>query len=104
MKARGRGGGRRGTGFAGPLVAPPEGEAAGGCFGGECHFLRCDAASTVASAVMLTMRRTVDDGVRMCTGCAAPSRMPPTVMPPPAAMRNRLYEMFAASTFGITST
>ena len=30
---------------------------------------------------MLTMRRTVADGVRMCTGRAAPRRMPPTVMP-----------------------
>ena len=48
------------------------------------------SASTTASAVMLTMRRTVDDGVRMCTGRAAPSRMPPTVMPLPAAMRSRL--------------
>ena len=32
-------------------------------------------------AVMFTMRRTVADGVRMWTGFAAPSRMPPTVMP-----------------------
>ena len=40
-------------------------------------------ASATASAVMLTMRRTVADGVRMCTGRAAPSRIGPMVTPPP---------------------
>ena len=34
-------------------------------------------ASTDVSAVMLTMRRTVADGVRMCTGFATPSRIGP---------------------------
>ena len=52
---------------------------------------------------MLTMRRTVDDGVMMCAGLAAPSRIPPTVMPPPATTRNALYVMLAASAFGMIS-
>src|SRR4051812_38033772 len=38
-------------------------------------------ASTTPTAVMLTILRTVDDGVRMWTGDAAPSNIPPTVMP-----------------------
>jgi hypothetical protein len=40
-----------------------------------------EVASTTASAVIFTIRRTVEDGVRMCAGRAAPSRMPPTVSP-----------------------
>ena len=44
---------------------------------------RSTLASTTVSAVMLTMRRTVADGVRMCTGCAAPSRIGPIVTPSP---------------------
>ena len=47
-------------------------------------------ASTAASAVMLTMRRTLATGSRMCTGFAAPSRMGPTVMPLLAAIFRRL--------------
>ena len=43
------------------------------------------AASATATALMSTMRRTVDEGVMMCTGCAMPSRMPPTMTPPPPA-------------------
>ena len=34
---------------------------------------------------MLTMRRTVADGVRMCTGFAQPSRIGPIVTPPPGS-------------------
>ena len=49
-----------------------------------------DTASATATAAMFTMRRTVDDGVRMWAGFAAPSRMPPTVSPCPAAIRSRL--------------
>src|SRR4051794_1852753 len=59
-------------------------------------------ASATVSAVMLTMRRTVADGVRMCTGLAAPSNTGPIAMPPPAAVFSRLYEMLAASMFGHT--
>ena len=51
---------------------------------------RCDTASTTHSAVMLTMRRTVADGVRMCTGRAQPSSTGPTAMPWPAAVLSRL--------------
>ena len=51
---------------------------------------RSETASAIATAAMFTMRRTVDDGVRICAGFAAPSRMPPTVSPCPAAIRNRL--------------
>ena len=45
-------------------------------FPGASHFAaqRAALASATVSAVMLTMRRTVADGVRMCTGLAAPSR------------------------------
>ena len=39
----------------------------------------------------------------MCTGLAAPSRIPPTVIPPPTVTRSALYVMFAASTFGMIS-
>ena len=44
---------------------------------------RCDPAldllaSTTVTAVMLTMRRTVADGVRMWAGAAQPSKMGPT--------------------------
>ena len=51
---------------------------------------RSETASATATAAMFTMRRTVDDGVRIWAGFAAPSRMPPTVSPCPAAIRNRL--------------
>src|SRR5438034_4219221 len=51
---------------------------------------------------MLTTRRTVADGVRMCTGRAAPSRIGPMVTPPPEAVFSRLKAMFAASSVGIT--
>ena len=60
-------------------------------------------ASATASAVMLTRRRTVAEGVRMCTGRAAPSRIGPMVTPPPEAVFNRLNEMFAASSEGMMS-
>ena len=59
--------------------------------------------STTVSAVMLTMRRTVADGVRMCTGLATPSRIGPSVTPPPAAAFSRLNAMFAASSVGMIS-
>ena len=36
---------------------------------------------------MLTTRRDVDDGVSTCAGRAAPSRIGPTVMPLPPAVR-----------------
>ena len=52
---------------------------------------------------MLTIRRTVADGVRMFTGFATPSRIGPSVTPPPEETLSRLNEMFAASTVGITS-
>ena len=51
---------------------------------------RAALASATVSAVMLTMRRTVAEGVRMCTGCAAPSSTGPIAMPPPAATFSRL--------------
>src|SRR5690606_12028595 len=62
---------------------------------------RADQRSTLASitvqAVMLTMRRTVADAVRMCTGRAAPSRTGPIATLCPAAVLRRLYAMLAAS-------
>jgi len=45
---------------------------------------------TTANALMLTIRRTVAAGVRMCTGFAAPSRIAPTVMPWPETVRTTL--------------
>src|SRR4029078_8170161 len=51
--------------------------------------------STTVSAVMLTIRRTVADGVRMFTGLATPSRIGPSVTPEPDAAFSRLNEMFA---------
>ena len=51
---------------------------------------------------MFTSRRTLADGVRMCTGRAAPSRIGPIVTPPPAAVFSRLKAMLAASSVGIT--
>ena len=61
------------------------------------------AASTEASAVMLTRRRTVAVGVRMCAGRASPSRIGPTVMPWPEVALSTLKVMLAASSVGITS-
>ena len=61
----------------------------------------CVVASTTVSAVMLTMRRTVADGVRMCAGFATPSSIGPSVTPEPAATLSRLNAMFAASTVGM---
>ena len=52
---------------------------------------------------MLTIRRTVADWVRMCTGLATPSRIGPSVTPPPEAAFSRLNEMFAASIDGMIS-
>lgn len=51
---------------------------------------RTALASATVRAVMLTMRRTVADGVKMCTGKAAPSKTGPIAIPPPAAVFNRL--------------
>ena len=55
-----------------------------------CPLYRAAFASATVSAVMLMMRRTVADGVKMCTGWAAPSRTGPIAMPPPAAVFSRL--------------
>ena len=52
---------------------------------------------------MLTMRRTVADCVRMCTGLATPSRIGPSVTPEPDDTLSRLNEMFAASSVGMMS-
>lgn len=51
---------------------------------------RLELASATVKAVMLTMRRTVAEGVRMCAGWAAPSSTGPMAMPPPAAVLSRL--------------
>ena len=51
---------------------------------------RTALASATVSAVMLTIRRTVAEGVRMCTGLAAPSSTGPMAMPPPAVVLSRL--------------
>ena len=51
---------------------------------------RCALASATVRAVMLTMRRTVVLGVRMCTGLAAPRSTGPMAMLPPAAVLSRL--------------
>ena len=51
---------------------------------------RIALASATVNAVMLTMRRTVAEGVRMCTGWAAPSSTGPMAMPPPAVVFSRL--------------
>src|SRR5881628_1040352 len=66
-----------------------------------CSCPRGAFAPATVTAVMLTTRRTVADGVRMCTGRAAPSRIGPMVTPPPPAVLSRLNEMFAASRFGM---
>ena len=58
------------------------------------------AALPTASAVMLTTRRTVAEGVRMCAGRAAPSRIGPTVTPWPPVIFSTLKRMLAASRFG----
>src|SRR4029453_1231764 len=62
---------------------------------------RCMLASTTVSAVMLTILRTVADGVKMCTALATPSKMGPSVTPPPDDDLSRLNAMFAASTVGM---
>ena len=49
---------------------------------------------------MLTTRRIVDDGVRMCAGRAAPSSTGPTVTPWPLVTFSTLNRMLAASRFG----
>ena len=61
------------------------------------------AAPTTASAVRLTSRRTVAEGVAISTVFCAPSRIGPMVTPSPPVIFSRLNEMFAASRFGITS-
>ena len=50
----------------------------------------------MAIAAMLRRPRTVTDGVTMCTGDAAPSRIGPTATPPEVTF-SRLKAMFAAS-------
>jgi len=57
---------------------------------GQALDQRCALASATVKAVMLTMRRTVVLGVRMCTGLAAPSSTGPMAMLPPAAVLSRL--------------
>ena len=54
------------------------------------RFQRGVLTSTTVMAVMLTMRRTVELEVRMCTGAFAPSRNGPTATLPPAAVLSRL--------------
>src|SRR4029078_9387187 len=58
-------------------------------------------ASTTATAVMLTILRTVADGVRTCPARDAPSSIGPTVMPEPPTTFSRLNEMLAASSVGM---
>ena len=60
-------------------------------------------APTTASAVRLTSRRTVAEGVEIRTVFCAPSRIGPMVTPSPPVTFSMLKEMFAASRFGITS-
>ena len=59
------------------------------------------AAPTTASAVRLTSRLTVADGVAISTGLRAPSRIGPMVTPSPPVIFSRLKEMLAASRFGM---
>ena len=69
------------------------------------YACRCTLTSTTVSAVMLTIRRTVADGVRMCTGFAMPSRIGPSVTPPPAPPpRPRNAKRFWPSTRAPTMT
>src|SRR6185436_7750066 len=68
-----------------------------------CSWPRGALASATESAVMLTMRRTVAEGVRMCTGRAVPRRIGPMVTLSADATFSRLKEMLAASMVGITS-
>src|SRR6185503_8782092 len=62
-----------------------------------CSWPRGAPASTTASAVMFTIRRTVAEGVTMCTARAAPSRIGPIVTPSAEVVFSRLNAMFAAS-------
>ena len=59
-------------------------------------------ASTTVTAVMLTMRRTVAAGVRICAGAAQPNKMGPMATLWPAADLSRLYAMLALSRLGHT--
>ena len=84
------------------LKAPAPGKAGAGAYSGGltslpdlCQglpqaFQRSALASATVMAVMLTMRRTVAEGVRMHTGLAAPSRTGPSAMLLPAATFNKL--------------
>ena len=60
------------------------------------------AASTTAMAETLSRPRTVIDGVTMCAGRAAPSRIGPTATLPETTL-SRLKAMFAASRLGMMS-
>ena len=50
----------------------------------------CCAASTTAKVVIFTIRRGVADGVRICTGFAAPNKIGPIAIPLPAAVFSKL--------------
>src|SRR3954447_5169726 len=71
--------------------------------GSDGHQLRFAFAEATVRAVMLTMRRTVADEVRMFTGAAQPSRIGPMATLLPAAVLSKLYAIFAESRFGNTS-
>lgn len=51
---------------------------------------RLALASATVIAVMLTIRRTVADAVKMCTGLAAPNKTGPMAIPPPAETFSKL--------------
>jgi len=59
-------------------------------FNAEKTIYRCETASTTAKAVIFTIRRTVADGVKMCTGLAQPSKIGPIATPLPAVTFKRL--------------
>src|SRR5690606_37459304 len=63
-------------------------------------LLRGVFASRTVSAAMLTIRRTVELDVRICTGAFAPNRNGPTATLPPAAVFNKLYAILPESTLG----
>ena len=60
-------------------------------------------AQATAKAVMLSTRRTVAAGVRMCAVAAVPISTGPTVTPPLVVVLSTLYKMLAASRLGHTS-
>src|SRR5690606_15347617 len=64
------------------------------------QVMRGVLASSTVSAAILTMRRTVELDVRICTGALTPSRNGPTATLPPAAVFSKLYAMLPESTLG----